>query len=295
MLNLGQLHQLIETYPDAYHAPVEGFSLRGYNFTDSYGPAMMGVVNLSSDSWYRESVCMNTEAAIRRGLRLHAEGAALVDLGAESTILDADRVGASDQESQLLPVIKTLSQQGVRCSVETYHPRVAESALKAGAAVLNLTAGGDVKAFFKLAVQYDAGVVLCFVAGENVREVEELHLQKDHTQVLLDYFAPKVEQAKSLGLNRLWIDPGMGFYYKNLKDSAERVRYQTQTFLNTFRLRELGAPVCHALPHAFEYFEEEVRCAEPYFAVLATLGKASLLRTHEIARVRGVIESMKII
>ena len=84
----------------------------------------------------------------------------------------------------------------------------------------------------------------------------------------------------------------MGFYYKNLQDSAVRVRHQMQTFLNTFRLRKLGWPVCHAMPHAFEYFEEEVRCAEPFFAVLALLGKTDLLRTHEVAKVRGVVRTL---
>jgi len=65
-----------------------------------------------------------------------------------------------------------------------------------------------------------------------------------------------------------------------------------RTFLNSFRLRELGWPVCHALPHAFECFGEEVRSAEPFFAVLAALGKTDLFRTHEVPRIRAVLETM---
>jgi dihydropteroate synthase len=49
------------------------------------------------------------------------------------------------------------------------------------------------------------------------------------------------------------------------------------------------------LPHAFEYFEEEVRCAEPFFGVLALLGHTDLLRTHEVAKLRGVIQSMQVV
>jgi hypothetical protein len=63
-------------------------------------------------------------------------------------------------------------------------------------------------------------------------------------------------------------------------------------FLNTFRLRQLGFPTCHALPHAFEYFGEEVRCAEPFFAMLAALGKTDLFRTHEVPRIKAVLETM---
>jgi hypothetical protein len=67
-----------------------------------------------------------------------------------------------------------------------------------------------------------------------------------------------------------------------------------RVFLNSFRLRTLGFPVCHALPHAFEYFGEEVRCAEPFFAVLAALGKTDLFRTHEVARTRAVLDTLRI-
>jgi dihydropteroate synthase len=65
-----------------------------------------------------------------------------------------------------------------------------------------------------------------------------------------------------------------------------------RTFLNTFRLRTLGFPVCHALPHAFECFGDEVRSAEPFFAVLAALGKTDLFRTHEVPRVRAVLDTL---
>jgi dihydropteroate synthase len=98
--------------------------------------------------------------------------------------------------------------------------------------------------------------------------------------------------ATRCGAEKLILDPGLGFYYRNLQDSAVRVRYQMTTFLNTFRLRTLGFPVCHALPHAFEYFGEEVRCAEPFFAVLAALGRTDLFRTHEVARTRAVLETL---
>jgi dihydropteroate synthase len=106
------------------------------------------------------------------------------------------------------------------------------------------------------------------------------------------YFGRQIDSAVKLGLERLVIDPGLGFYYRNLQDSAFRVRHQMKIFLNTFRLRQLGFPVCHALPHAFEYFGEEVRSAEPFFAVLAALGKTDLFRTHEVAKTRAVLRTL---
>jgi len=293
MLTLAELAPLAATYAADLNHPVAEFELRGHSFKSSGKPALMGVVNLSADSWYRESVCLTPDQAVRRALRLQAEGAALVDLGAESTLLDAERADAEGQMEKLLPVVRELASQGVRVSVETYLPEVAERCLQAGACVLNLTASENLGPFFKMAAEREAGIILCFVAGSHVRAVEDLHLADDHTQTLFDYFGPRIELARSCGVSRLWIDPGMGFYYKNLRDSAARVRYQMRTFLHTFRLRKLGWPVCHALPHAFEYFGEEVRTAEPFFAVLASLGQTGLLRTHEVAKVKGVIGSLE--
>ena len=74
----------------------------------------------------------------------------------------------------------------------------------------------------------------------------------------------------------------------------ERIRHQMRVFLDTFRLRTLGWPTCHALPHAFECFGEEVRSAEPFFAVLATLGKTDLFRTHEVPRTRAVLDTLAV-
>lgn len=257
---------------------------------------MMGVVNLSHDSWYRESVSLTVEAAVRRGLRLAVEGAKLVDVGAESSVLTAERVDAISQSSKLVPVVRQLSEAGVLVSVETYLPAVTAACLQAGAAVINLTAAVDTEAFYRLAGDYDAGVIICYVQnGKNVREVGDFTLNTDHAAILYEYFAREVERATACGVSRLWIDPGLGFYYKNLSDSATRVRYQMETFLNTFRLRGLGWPVCQALPHAFEYFEEEVRVAEPFFGMLALLGQTDLLRTHEVAKLRGVVEAMRAI
>ncbi len=255
----------------------------------------MGVVNLSADSWYRESVALTTEAAIRRGRVLHEQGAAIIDVGAESTLAHAAQVDGAAQTGALIPVVRELAAAGLCVSVETYHPEVTTACLKAGAKVLNLTGTTKCDEIFREVADFDAGVIICFVQGDNVREVGELDLGRDPVAALHDFFARQIEAATNAGVSRIWIDPGLGFYYRNLQDSATRIRHQMQVFLNSFRLRRLGWPICQALPHAFECFEEEVRVAEPFFAVLALLGQASLLRTHEVAKVRGVLRAMELV
>ncbi|MGA2869070.1 MAG: dihydropteroate synthase, partial [Verrucomicrobiota bacterium] len=250
--------------------------------------------NLSADSWYRESVCLSADAAIRRGKILTAQGAEIIDVGAESTLAHAARLDGAAQKSRLIPVIKGLRSEKILVSVETYSPAVTRASLEAGANVLNLTGTAGSREIFKMVADHEAAVIICFVAGKNVREVGEFDLTADPIPRLRDFFARQIEVAQRCGVEKILIDPGLGFYYRNLQDSAVRVRHQMNIFLNTFRLRELGFPVCHALPHAFDFFQDEVRCAEPFFAVLAALGKTDLFRTHEVSRIKAVLDTLKI-
>ena len=294
MLNLEHISELLENNPAAAAARVQEFAIGGKPFAFNAQPAVMGVVNLSADSWYRESVCLTAESAVQRGKVLAAQGADIIDVGAESTLAHAARVDDAAQNSKLIPVIKGLRAEKILVSVETYSPAVTRASLEAGANILNLTGTEASDEFFRMVAAHDAAVIICFVQGKNVREVGDYDLSADPVPMLRDYFSRQIEIAQRNGVEKIFLDPGLGFYYRNLQDSAVRVRHQMQVFLNTFRLRELGFPVCHALPHAFEYFGDEVRCAEPFFAVLAALGKTDLFRTHEVPRIKAVLETLKV-
>ena len=294
MLDLATLAALHEKYRGAAAVPVADFALGAQRFEFAKNRYLMGVVNLSADSWYRESVVLNTEAAVRRGRVLREQGAAIIDVGAESTLAHAAQVDDTAQSDALVPIVRELASAGICISVETYHPSVTTACLKAGAKVLNLTGTAACEEMFREVADFEAGVIICFVQGDNVREVGELDLGPDPVATLYEFFARQIEAATNAGVSRIWLDPGLGFYYRNLQDSGARIRHQMRVFLNSFRLRALGWPICQALPHAFECFEEEVRVAEPFFAVLALLGQASLLRTHEVARVRGVLRTMEL-
>jgi dihydropteroate synthase len=292
MLSLESLAQLLEQHRSEAQARVKEFAIGGRHFAFNSGPGFMGVINLSPDSWYRESVCLTADRAIGRGRVLQAQGADLVDVGAESTLARAARAGVMEQKSKLLPVIRALRELGILVSVETYQPKVARACLEAGANVLNLTGAKTNAELYRVVAAHDAAVIICYVQGANVRTVGDFDFGADPVSLMRDYFSRQIELAARNGVEKVLLDPGLGFYYRNLQDSAVRVRHQMRVFLNTFRLRGLGFPVCHALPHAFEYFGEEVRCAEPFFAVLAALGKTDLFRTHEVPRTRAVLATL---
>jgi dihydropteroate synthase len=292
MLSLEYLAELVERNRAAAQARVREFSIGGREFAFNSTPAIMGVINLSPDSWYRESVCLSAQNSIRRGKVLQAQGADIVDIGAESTLAHAARVDATAQTGRLLPVIRAMRKARILVSAETYEPATARACLEAGANVLNLTGAEDVAEMFRMVAAHDAAVILCYVQGRNVREVGNFDFGADPVVLMQDFFARQIELAVRSGVEKIVLDPGLGFYYRNLQDSSVRVRHQMAVFLNTFRLRSLGFPICQALPHAFEFFGDEVRCAEPFFAVLAALGKTDLFRTHEVPRIRAVLQTM---
>ncbi len=292
MLTLTALAELIAEHPEGLAGPVAPIRLGNASIDSDACPVTMGTVNLSRDSTYRESIAVSCEAAIRKGKIMWEQGAQLIDIGAESTTARAQRVDDHTQIAQVLPVISALAESGVCVSIETYSPVIADSALRAGAQVVNLTGIEHQRHVLDLAAAHNATVIMCYVGAANVRQISDAPADADPIPQLLEHFASRVELAQSAGVTNLVLDPGMGFYYGNLTDPMTRVRHQAKVLLNSYRLRVLGFPLCHALPHAFDLFEDQFRTAEGFFAVLARLGQTGMLRTHEVAHVRAVAAAM---
>jgi dihydropteroate synthase len=295
MLNLQSLGELAAAFPEALSYDVAAIEVDDRILATSTRPAIMGTLNLSRDSTYRESIATSTESAVRKAKVMAAAGADIVDIGAESSTASAERISVKAQIESLVPVIERATDAGVVISAETYDPDVVHACLEAGAKVLNLTGLEHEESVYRLAADFDATVIICFVGGANVRDISDIETEGDPIPQLLVHFEDRVSRARSFGVDRLIIDPGMGFYYGNLVEPVARARHQTRVILNSFRLRKLGLPVCQALPHAFCLFEEEFRKAEGFFAVLASLGGVSLWRTHEVAHVRAVRDAMELL
>src|SRR5277367_3991630 len=185
MLSLEHLAGLLGQNRAAVSAHVREFSIGGVKFNFNSQPVIMGVVNLSADSWYRESVCLSADSAVARGKILAAQGAQIIDVGAESTLAHAARAGDAAQKSKLVPVIKNLRAEKILVSVETYSPAVTRASLEAGANILNLTGTASSKEIFKMVAAHDAAVIICHVAGKNVREVGGFDLSADPIPMLL--------------------------------------------------------------------------------------------------------------
>jgi dihydropteroate synthase len=292
VISLQTLAALAARHGEDLDHPVAPFVVGDHVFDTEASPVIMGTVNLSPDSTYRESVATSTESAIRKARVQAAQGAHLVDIGAESSTARAARVTPEQQIAALVPVIEAVAADGTIVSVEAYDSSVVRAALQAGAQVVNLTGSDDDVEMFELIAEYDASLGMCRVTGANVREIVDAPTQQDPFPTMTEHFHARLETARKCGVEQVAIDPGLGFFYRNLTEPTIRLQYQTSVLLSTFRLRALGRPICHALPHAFSLFEDEFRSAESFFAVLARLGGTGIFRTHEVARIRPVLDGL---
>jgi dihydropteroate synthase len=295
MITLAALAELYERHRDEAGLPVGPLLVGERSYDVDRTPLVLGCVNLSRDSTYRESVATSTASAIRKGRVQTAQGADVVDIGAESSNAGTRRLSADEQLAALTPVVRQLVDDGVQVSVETYRPEVVQACLELGAVMINFTGHRDEADVFDLVAEHRATLLICRVTGDNVREVTEVPVDDDPVPDLVSHFGQRVAIAREHGVERIVLDPAMGFYYANLTEPRTRVTHQTRVLLNTFRLRTLGLPVCHAVPHAFDLFEDEFRIAEAFFTVLASLGGTSVVRTHEVPRVRAVLGALQLL
>lgn len=284
-----------EAHRSAIQAPVRRFEFPKFGQAFDDRAYQMGVINLSRDSSYRESLALNLEQGVRRAKKMVLDGARIVDIGAESTGSDAARVGGEEQTSLLVPLIEALAAENILVSVDTYLPDVVEASLKAGAGVVNLTGRNDDPAFYRMIAAHQAGVILCYTPGEHGRSDVDPPSRDELIAAQLDYLRGAVELAVANGVERIWVDPGMGVgYYHALPDGPRRIRHQVENTLQAFRFRELGWPVCVTMASPVAMFGDEVRSAETCFATLAMLAKVNLLRTHEVPRIQPILDTQDI-
>lgn len=178
-------------------------------------PLVMGIVNVTPDSFSDGGLYAGVDAAVEHGLRLAADGADMLDIGGESTRPGADAVSAVDEMARVVPVIRGLRERGVTLpfSVDTMKAEVAAAALDAGADMVNdVTAGTGDPAMFALCAERRCLLILMHMRG-TPRTMQDTPQYDDVVSEVRDFLAARVEAAVDAGVPRdhLWIDPGFGF------------------------------------------------------------------------------------
>ncbi|MGB2809729.1 MAG: dihydropteroate synthase [Sedimentisphaerales bacterium] len=179
----------------------------------SAGCIVMGVLNVTPDSFSDGGWFFDTDKAIEHGLKMAAEGAAIIDIGAESTRPGAEPVSMDEQINRVVPVIEAICKRiVVPISIDTNSSKVAEAALEAGAAIINdITALSDER-MGELAANKEVPVILMHLQGTPATmQIEPKY--KDVVSEVRRFLLKKAKRAEQFGIpkERIFIDPGIGF------------------------------------------------------------------------------------
>jgi dihydropteroate synthase len=203
-------------------------------------PLLMGVVNVTPDSFSDGGRFAEADSAIAHGRRLLAEGADIVDVGGESTRPGATRPVVAEELSRVIPVITTLAAEGALVSVDTMRSEVARAAIEAGAGIVNDVSGGLADpAILDVVADSAATYVAMHWRGHSDRMQTLAHYDEPGgvVAVVARELGQRVEAARSAGItdDRLVLDPGLGF--------AKTADHNWTLVAGTPRLQALGFPL----------------------------------------------------
>jgi dihydropteroate synthase len=266
------------------------FQAKSKKFDLSRRTWLMGVLNITPDSFYDGGVYFDPARAVERGLELAADGADIIDVGGESTRPGADPVPAGEEQRRILPVIAALRKKTkALISVDTTKAEVAEAALASGADIINDISACrfDVR-MLPVAARSGAGLILMHMKGTPKTMQIDPHYE-DVVAEVKAFLRERIEAAESCGIQRerIIVDPGIGFG-KTFEDNL--------TLLNSLAsLAELGRPVLVGISRksfignilnleAQERLEGTIAAA-----VVSVISGASLLRVHDLRAVKRAV------
>jgi dihydropteroate synthase len=248
---------------------------------DDKAVTLMGIVNLSPDSFYKDSRLSSEKDALLLAERHVEEGAGVLDIGAESSRPGSRPISEELELERLLPVVSKICKRfDVPVSVDTYKPRVAEGVLAVGASIINDITGLRGSAdMAKVIARNQAGVILMHMRGtpETMQDRPSYH---DVIQDIKIFLKKSIDLAENAGIERIAIDPGIGFG-KTQAHNLEIIR-RLQEF------EELGKPVLLGVSRksfiggVLDLPAEERLEGSLAATVIGVLNGANMFRTHDV-------------
>lgn len=252
--------------------------------------AIVGILNVTPDSFYDGGRYLRLEGALEQGLKLCAEGADWIDVGGESTRPGSIPVPLAVELDRVLPVIEQLGKRTeVPISVDTRRARVAEEALKHGASRVNAVTGLRDPELASLCARYGAGLVLNHIRGEP-RSMQDAPSYGDVVREVREELLAQADQARAAGVprERIWLDPGLGF-------GKDPLAHNLPLIARLGELAETGHPILVG-PSRKRFLGEltgappEDRLAGTLAAVTAcVLAGASAVRVHDVRAARDAV------
>jgi dihydropteroate synthase len=260
---------------------------------------VMGVVNVTDDSFSDGGLFLDRDRAVEHGVRLAAEGATIIDVGGESTRPGATRIDARLETARVLPVIKEIADQGITVSIDTMHARVAQAALESGAQIVNDVSGG--RADPNMApLLADAKVPWVLMHWRSVGAIRphDVPAYRDVVAEVRAELLAGVDAAVAAGVDpaKLIIDPGLGFAktgehnWALLRALPEFVATGIPVLVGASRKRFLGTLL--AGPDGQVRPPDGRETATAVISALAGLHGAWGVRVHDV---RATVDALKVL
>lgn len=255
-------------------------------------PVVMGILNTTPDSFYSGSRNLTVDSALATAEKMLSEGAAMLDIGGQSTRPKSEKVSAAEETARVLPVIDALHKTFPEAiiSIDTYYASVAKQAVAAGACIINDISGGQLdENMLATAASLHVPYVCMHMKG-TPQNMHEKAVYDDVMKEVLDYFIERTEACRLAGIHDVIIDPGFGFA-KSIDHSFELLRK-----LSVFKI--LGKPILLGLSRKSTIFKTlGVTAAEALngTTVMNTIGLlngANILRVHDV---REAVEAVKLV
>jgi dihydropteroate synthase len=263
----------------------------GGKLVDLSSPKVMGIINLTPDSFYTDSRKQDIPAVLSRAEKMQTEGATFLDLGAYSSRPGAEDISIQQEMDRLLPAVEAIAQKfpGAVLSIDTFRSQVAEAAVQAGAHIINDISGGELDAgMFATVAKLQVPYILMHMKGTPQNMVQQANYENVFDEVF-DYFTNKYYQLKQLGVKDVIIDPGFGFA-KRSEHSYELMRRLEE--FNRLRLPILvGISRKRMIYNLLGHSAEEALNGTTALNTIALTKGANILRVHDV---KEAVEAVKI-
>jgi dihydropteroate synthase len=253
-------------------------------------PVVMGILNITPDSFYSGSRTETNDAILAKAEQMLNEGAAILDIGGQSTRPCSKRLTAEDELQRVLPAIEILKNHFPNCflSVDTYHAKVAKEAVQAGADMVNDISGGEMDAEMVATV---AALKVPFIAMHmqgTPDTMQQNPVYENVTREVIDYFIKKTEQYKAAGITDVIIDPGFGFG-KTIAHNFQLLRE-----LEVFQILKypllVGLSRKSTICKTLGITAEEALNGTTVLNTIAVQKGAAILRVHDVKAANEVIQ-----
>lgn len=253
---------------------------------------IMGILNVTPDSFYDGGKYTRVDAAVRRGIELLEEGADIIDIGGESTRPGAEPVSEEEELRRVIPVIEELSKRvKVPISIDTYKAKVAEEAINAGASIINDISGLRFdRRMPEVAAKYQVPVVLMHIKG-TPKVMQQSSYYRYLIPEIIEYLRESIVIAKEAGVDEelLIIDPGIGF--------GKLPEHNLEIIKNLKEFTKLGKPILIGVSRK-SFIGKVLNDAPPgerlegtmAAVAISVLNGANIVRVHDVAVMRKVVK-----